>query len=580
MDEEIRRAFMTGYERLAAWADRIDRINVFPVADGDTGRNLVLSLAPIHHLEKKNREEVIRGLLLSSRGMSGNIGTRFFSEFLRVESPDGLLEAALTGREQAWQAVEDPRTGTILSVFDELCDLLERHRGLQDARWTETILDSLERTVLSTTDQLPVLQEAGVVDAGALGIFLFLEGFFTSLAGNPSKYRPVAKVFGDRLVLNQAYRPGTEQGYCMDVVLEGVDASSGVVDNIRMLGDATVTHARGNLVKAHLHTGDRERVQQELSRLGNVIQVSSDDLGRQTTMFPQAVLRQALHVVTDSAGSVTREDAAREGITLLDSYVNLGDRSFPESCLDPVHLYRVMREGVKVSTSQASLFERHQQYEKLISLFPRSLYLCVGSVYTGNYGVARAWKEENDPDDRLIVVDSGLASGKLGLVALATARVSAEARDPGRVIEFAEEALSLCREYIFLDRLQYLAAGGRMSRTSSFFGDLLHMKPVITPTPEGAAKVTVLRNRPDQLAFLLERVSEVLQSRAVTRFLLEYTDTEAFVEQTVWPRLRELCPEAEFLIRPLSNTSGAHMGPGTWGAAFLPQPSLREKPDP
>jgi len=165
-------------------------------------------------------------------------------------------------------------------------------------------------------------------------------------------------------------------------------------------------------------------------------------------------------------------------------------------------------------------------------------------------------------------------------VALATARVSADARDPGHVIEFAEEALSLCREYIFLDRLQYLAAGGRMSRTSSFFGDLLHMKPVITPTPEGAAKVTVLRNRPDQLAFLLERVSEVLQSRAVTRFLLEYTDTEAFVEQTVWPRLRELCPEAEFLIRPLSNTSGAHMGPGTWGAAFLPQQSLREKPDP
>jgi DegV family protein with EDD domain len=235
-----------------------------------------------------------------------------------------------------------------------------------------------------------------------------------------------------------------------------------------------------------------------------------------------------------------------------------------------------MREGVKVSTSQASVFERHQQYEKLTSLFPRSLYLCVGSVYTGNYGVARAWKETNDSEDRLVVMDTGLASGKLGLAALATARFSAGAQEPREVVRFAEQALSLCREYIFLDRLQYLAAGGRMSRTGSFFGDLLHVKPVITPTPEGAAKVAVLRNRPDQVAFLLDRVTEVLCRSPVKRFLLEYTDTEAFVENDVWPRLRELCPEAEYLIRPISNTSGAHMGPGTWGAAFLPD--LPERP--
>jgi uncharacterized protein len=570
MDFEIRRAFMTGYERLAAWADRIDRINVFPVADGDTGRNLVLSLAPMHHLGQRTREEVIRDLLISSRGMSGNIGTRFFSELLRVRDTEGLLDAALPGRDQAWQAVEDPRPGTILSVLDTLCDSLDIHRDRQGPGWTGPIVDSLERAVLDTTDQLPVLREAGVVDAGALGVFLFLEGFFRCLAGNNGGYRPVAKVFGGRLVPDGSYRPQAEQGFCMDVVLEGADRSGEAARIIRNMGNAAVTHVHGNLLKAHLHTQDRERVQEELGRLGNVIQVAADDLGRQTGAFPTVCLRQALHVVTDSAASVTREDAAREGISLLDSYVNLGNRSIPESCLDPETLYRAMREGVKVSTSQSSVFERHQQYEKLTSLFPRSLYLCVGSVYTGNYGVARAWKEANDAEARLVVMDTGLASGKLGLAALATARFSAETREAGEVVRFAEQALGLCQEYIFLDRLQYLAAGGRMSKTGSFFGDLLHVKPVITPTPEGAVRVAVLRNRSDQVAFLLERVTDVLHRSPVKRFLLEYTDTEAFVEEAVWPRLRELCPEAEYLVRPISNTSGAHMGPGTWGAAFLP----------
>jgi len=564
------RAFATGYERLAAWADRIDRINVFPVADGDTGRNLVLSLAPLHRMDGKSREEVVRELLLSSRGMSGNIGTRFFSELLKADGTDGLLDAAISGREQARQAVAAPRSGTILTLFDDFCDALACCRDAPGPRWMEQVVDRLEQSVLATPEELPVLRKAGVVDAGALGAFLFFQGLFLSLAGEGLKVRPVADVFGARLDLDPSYSPAADRGYCMDVVLEGVDVAGTAVHGIRMLGESAVTHAHGNLLKAHLHTGDRERVCKELNRLGCVVQVVTDDLGRQTQAFRQKAVRQALHVVTDAAASVTREDAAREGITLLDSYINLGVQSIPESRLDPEHLYRAMRDGVRVTTAQASVFERHQQYEKLAGLFPRSLYLCVGSVYTGNWDVARAWKAAHDPQGRLLLVDSGLASGKLGLVVLATARCAARVRDPQEVVCFAERALALSREYIFLDRLQYLAAGGRMSKTGSFFGDLLHMKPVITPTPHGASKVAVVRNREDQLALLMERVRESMDRGPVSEFLLQYTDTRAFVEQTVEPRLRKLCPGAEIRVRPISNTSGAHMGPGTWGVAYLP----------
>lgn len=571
MGSEIHQAFRIGYERLAAWADLIDRINVFPVADGDTGRNLVISLAPLHHMEQKNRVDVITDLLMSSRGMSGNIATRFFSEFLKAEDADGLLEAALSGRKQAWHAVEDPRSGTILSVLDALCEVLDGKGGRGDKKWHTRIIDALERSVLSTVDKISVLEDAGVVDAGALGIYLFFEGFFASLAGSPRKYRSVARVFGDKLALNKDYNPTTDRGYCIDVVLEGIDAPGEAARNIRSLGGSVVTLSHGKFLKAHLHTEDRERFQKELNRMGSVLQIASDDLGLQTETFQKDDIPQAIRIVTDAAASVTREEAGREGITLLDSYINLEGRSIPESRLDPDQLYRVMRQGVRVSTSQASTFERHQQYEKLAGLFPQALYLCVGSIYTGNYDIARAWKKAYDPEDRLILLDSGLASGKLGVVVLATARVSARTESPEQVIGFAKNALSLTQEYVFLDRLQYLAAGGRISKTSSFFGDLLHMKPVITPTPEGAEKVTVLRSREDQLKFLLDQMKDILRRQTVTHFLLEYTDTRPFVEQTVWPKLRELCPDADFRIRPISNTSGAHMGPGTWGVAFLPQ---------
>ena len=102
----------------------------------------------------------------------------------------------------------------------------------------------------------------------------------------------------------------------------------------------------------------------------------------------------------------------------------MGSIAIPESCLAPEELYRAMREGVRVTTSQASVFERHQLYEKILSLCPRALYLCVGSVFTGNYEVVSAWKESHDPQNRLTVIDTGLASGKLGLAAIVSARHS------------------------------------------------------------------------------------------------------------------------------------------------------------
>jgi DegV family protein with EDD domain len=571
MNQDITKAFQTGYERLATWADLIDSINVFPVADGDTGRNLVLSLAPVRHMNQKDPREVTDSLLMSARGMSGNITTRFLSAFLHACRLNDLLRMAVLGRDQAWQAVDNPKPGTVLSVFDALCEALEAYSWDHDSRWTDKVILHLERTVSDTSEQLSELKAAGVVDSGALGMFIFFDGFFSSLSGGDDGFRLITEVFRDKLTIRDACRMETGSGYCIDLVLGGVADSARVANRVKRLGKSVVTFSHGDYLKAHLHTDDRGLLHQKIEDLGDLVQWSSDDLVEQTRNFRQSRIDQALHIVTDAAGSVTRQDAVQQGITLLDSYVNLGEKSLPESYVTPEDLYGAMRTGIPVSTSQASVFERHQQYDKLLRLYPQALYLCVGSAYTGNYQVVTSWKQTHDTEDRLTVIDTGLASGRLGLVAIATARYSMRAQEAREVIDFARQGLCSCREYIFLDKLRYLAAGGRVSKTSSFFGDLLHMKPVITPTPEGAKKVTALRNRKEQLAFLMDKVEEVLADNELATFLLEYTDTREFVEEAVLSGLQKLCPNAEFMVRPLSITSGAHMGPGTWAVAFLPK---------
>ncbi len=125
MDDLLKKSFVAGVERVTAWSDLLDAINVFPIADGDTGRNLSISLSPLR-VPDRDTDPVVRKLLLSARGNSGNIASRYFSTFYAVDSLANLTTAAQEGNARAWKAVSDPRRGTMLSVFDALEEILCR----------------------------------------------------------------------------------------------------------------------------------------------------------------------------------------------------------------------------------------------------------------------------------------------------------------------------------------------------------------------------------------------------------------------------------------------------------------------
>lgn len=592
METPFPQALIAGFERVAAWADLLDEINVFPVADGDTGRNLVVSLSPLRQAAQ-GRERIIRELLLSARGNSGNIAARFFSGLLMADSARDLAGAVRQGRNRAWQAVHDPKPGTMLTVFDVLAEAVEEGPAPFDGPWHGRVLRRLEQAVLSTPALLPKLKAAGVVDAGALGAFIFLDGFFSVLAGESGEFRPVTEIFKGYLKVSPAFSEEGETGCCVDTVLRVEGGAGDGLRGLSAVGESVVVLRDGDYVKVHLHARNGEKARSELAAFGKVVRWSADDLGAQVRSFGGRPAEQGVHIMTDAAGSISRAMAAELGVTLLESYITAGERSLPETHFSPEELYEAMRRGVKVSTAQASLFERHQHYRSVLDRYPRVLYLCVGSAFTGNCAGAIAWQQQHDPEGRFTIVDSGAASGRLGLLALATARFARETRDAGAVIRFAREGAVRCQEYVFLDTLRYLAAGGRISRTSAFFGDVVHMKPVISPLPEGAKKVGVVRNRTEQLKFAVEKLESALgkgdcagaseagrrtgrkpapafdkEDRAM--IMIEYTDNLEWVMKKVQPEIARRWPEAELILQPMSLTSGAHMGPGTWGVAFLP----------
>ncbi|MBI5592053.1 MAG: DegV family EDD domain-containing protein [Deltaproteobacteria bacterium] len=570
MTPDFQNAYIAGVECLKAWSDVLDDINVFPVADGDTGRNLIISLTPLRYPEK-DRKSTITRLLLSARGNSGNIAARFFAGFLMADSYAQLPNAAREGRNLAWQAVHNPVPGTLLTVFDVLADFLIDHPFEDSREYASKIVDRLEMAVLSTPELLPKLKHAGVVDSGALGMYIFLEGFFKRLVGQSDRFRPITRIFKDQMRVSATFQEELQDEFCVDTVLHVDGDVKEKIDRLSVYGSSVVAIAHQDYLKVHLHTHSIRDVKRRMASLGHVLQWTDDNISVQVADFKRHSGQGSVHIMTDAAGSLTRADSRKLGITLLDSYITAGDKSLPETLFSSEELYQSMQAGVKVSTAQASVFERHQYYQRVVNQYSKVLYLCVGSAFTGNFDVASAWKKLNDPDNRLTVMDTKAASGRLGLIAMAAARYAIRSGDPDAVVAFAKRAIDACAEYVFIDKLKYLAAGGRIARPRAFFGDMLHVKPIITPTGEGAKKIGAVKDRDEQLKFAMEKLNAFLATDSAPWIMLEYSDNFAWVNDTVKKCVEESAPLSEILLQPLSLTSGVHMGPGTWAIAFLPE---------
>ena len=561
-------ALALGYERIVAWADILDRINVYPVPDGDTGRNLAITLGACRNISG-DPDSLSREILLSARGNSGNIVAGFLAGFLTCKDLSFLPASAEAGRDLAYRAVPNPQQGTMISLFDTLVTSLKKNPPEETGRWVESIIHDMEETVRNTREQLPELKKAGVVDAGALGMLVFFDPLLNTLAGRAVRPSLFTDDLKDSLNLSGSWQDRNYQGYCLDVLLKIDHEEQEVVKHIMDVGESVVAMPHGECLKVHLHARDRERVRQDLTSIGAILSWTEDDLAEQTFRFSEPRKNQAIHILTDAAGSITRDQAQSLGITLLNSYIAVGNRFLPETYVDPSQLFVAMKAGAKVSTGQASAVERQECYNNVMKVHDRVLYLCVGSFYTGNYDVAIQWKAENDPEGRMTILDTGVASGKLGLVARAAAELSLTVSDPMKVIAFARGAIQKVQEYIFLDTLQFLAAGGRMSKTGAFFGDVLRIKPIISPFPDGARKIGVVRSTRDQVKFAFRHLEQDIPKDQKAALLLEYTDNKEWLEGEIKPEIERRFPLVKVILQSLSLTSAAHMGPGSWGVAFL-----------
>ncbi|MCP5046555.1 MAG: hypothetical protein GY940_05235, partial [bacterium] len=141
-----------------------------------------------------------------------------------------------------------------------------------------------------------------------------------------------------------------EEGYCVDTVIHYDENAEATVSQLSQYGESVVAIPHKDYLKVHLHTSNPREAKAQIESLGDVVHWTDDNIGSQIKDFTRVNHQGAIHIMTDAAGSVTREDSRELGLTLLDSYIIAGEKSLPETLFAPGELYQTMRRGVRVST--------------------------------------------------------------------------------------------------------------------------------------------------------------------------------------------------------------------------------------
>jgi DAK2 domain fusion protein YloV len=276
----------------------IDNLNVFPVPDGDTGVNMLLTLEPaveaIRNLDKHDYQNVLSILqevtTMNSRGNSGFILSRFFSGFAEIVSQYGSLDPEIftrafsQGHYVSKTAISTPMNGTMLSVFEAVVKALSQTPASAIPEHLDLAARAGREEVFRTPEKLPVLKKAGVVDSGALGFVFILEGMKRRLYGEEiriereSDFRfepdPDSSIEELMTISNR---------YCTELTIRrsAEVPPNGLEDFLNEKGDSVALLVNEDIIKLHVHTNEPENVISELKLYGEIISEKIEDMKKQ-----------------------------------------------------------------------------------------------------------------------------------------------------------------------------------------------------------------------------------------------------------------------------------------------------------
>jgi DegV family protein with EDD domain len=593
----LRRSLLAACEYTQHQRRELNRINVFPVPDGDTGTNLSLTVQAIaDHLQKNEdrgfhavAHEAAQAALLGARGNAGMMLSHFLLGFAAQTrgkkriSPEEFGDALNAGADRLHNALERPVEGTILTVMRDTALAALEAKAHDFHQLMSYLVERARASLERTPDLLPVLKKAGVVDAGGKGFVHLLEGVVRYIQGDslvsvdpPPAFSETASAVGQVEYPAEAER----FRYCTEALVRGENLPTQKVvrEWLRQEGDSLIVVRSENVLKIHVHTDEPDRVFTYLKTLGSLVTHKAEDMRAQHAAAERAahghltLARRPVGIVTDSASDLPEEVVRAHGIRVVPLILVRGEENLRDGVdITAEEFHQALRgKGELPTTSQPPPGAFVRAYERVAEEAEEVVGVMLGSNLSGTFASAEAAALHFDGAP-VHLVDSMGISLLQGLMVLKAAEMAEAAHSPMEIVEELNRVRLQSGVVLTVDSLERLMASGRVGRGKGWFASVFGIKPVFSVPTDGLALERVGRalGRKRMLPAVLDVLRERLPSEVdKIRFGVIHVGCPEMVER-VTTALRAEYGEVEILSAPATPVIATHTGFGAWAVAFL-----------
>jgi hypothetical protein len=584
----LARSIYAASDWVAAGRDEINRINVFPVPDGDTGTNFSLTHRAVADALRAlgdaplgaTAQAMARAAVMGARGNSGMMLAHFllgFSEGIGTRASATATEVAgaiRTGVTRLYAALDDPREGTILTVAREVAAAAERAAADSPdiGEFMRRMHAEGELALARTPELLAVLKEAGVVDAGGKGFIRMIEGVVRFIDGDPI-------LSADPGYTGEFAIPAAEAEvaadrdfqYCTEVLVKGeqLPSANEARTALRVFGGSVVVAVAADLLKAHVHTDTPDAVFTLVSGWGILEKTKAEDMRAQHRGLKHGV-QKGVAIVADSSADLPDAVLDRHGIHLVPLQIIIGGETFQDRLqLHPEEFYRRMRTSAELpTTSQPTVGDFVRVYRDARHEADEVVAVLLSSALSGTFqSGAAAIRAGGLTNVRLF--DSRSASLGLGLLALRAAELAEQDWPAQAIVDELRRVRDQSGVLLTVDRFDNLLRSGRVTKGKAWLGGLLDVKPILSLDDQGrVVPVDRVRGRENVVPKVLSLLERRLTPRPRTiRFGIVHAEAPDVAERVRTALVAAYRPRDCF-VSLATGVLGTHVGEGAWAVFY------------
>jgi DegV family protein with EDD domain len=579
--------FIAGAKKVIEHQIELNKINVFPVNDGDTGTNLASTIRSVidslhpHRSYKITADRIAEATLLGARGNSGIIFAQFFYG-LSVEIGDfksitlkQFAESIQRSVRHVYEAVANPVEGTMLTVIREWADYIYQtwYKFSDFNHLMVSSYEILKKSLLETRTKLKILAKNNVVDAGAKGFVLFIEGIIDFIHSRNIKELILSKSETSAFAkIEEVIAEEVDFRYCTEAVIKNSTFDNAALKKIlSVFGDSIVIAGSEKIRRLHVHTNTPAELFDELRVAGTLTFQKADDMIRQS----QAVYNRKwnIAIVTDSTCDLSQDLIDHYQINMMPINISFGENHYLDKItIKPAQFYKLLDESLDYpKSSQVNETAFVNLYSHLASNYDSIIAIHLSDKLSGTFNssekAARSVSSEfNKP---VTVINSKTLSGSLGLIVLKAAQAVETGLSHDQIVSLTKEWISKAKIFVSVKTLKYMVRGGRVSAVKGLIARILNINPIVSLDETGKAIVFDKSfNQKSNMEKVMAHISSASQDKRIWNYVVLHANND---EAAAWysEKMENLTGKKPVSVVNISPVIGANAGVGAASVALL-----------